>query len=75
MMRKILSVLLVAGLNIVSLTAIAWDHPSHMATAAIAFAEIEKASPELADARETVFMVHPDISPCRVNRRRPPGRD
>ena len=44
----------------------AWDHPAHMTTAAIAFIEIEKANPELADALELVFMKHPDTSPFWV---------
>ena len=44
----------------------AWDHPSHMTTAAIAFAEIERAKPELIEKLEVVFMKHPDTSPFWV---------
>lgn len=41
----------------------AWDHPSHMTTAAIAFAEIERAKPKLIEKLEVIFMKHPDTSP------------
>jgi hypothetical protein len=44
----------------------AWDHPSHMMTAAIAFDEIERARPKLIEKLELVFMVHPDTSPFWV---------
>ena len=44
----------------------AWDHPAHMATAAIAFQEIERANPELIEKLELVFMKHPDSSPFMV---------
>lgn len=44
----------------------AWDHPSHMITAAIAFGEIERARPELIKKIELVFMAHPDTSPFWV---------
>jgi len=38
----------------------AWDHPSHMATAAIAFSEIEQARPELIEKIGLIFMKHAD---------------
>ena len=44
----------------------AWDHPAHMATAAIAFSEIERAKPELAEKLDLLFMAHPDASPFWV---------
>ena len=44
----------------------AWDHPSHMTTAAIAFTEIERARPELAEALGLILMRHPDTSPFWV---------
>jgi len=44
----------------------AWDHPSHMMTAAIAFAEIERAKPELIEKIGLLFMAHPDTSPFWV---------
>ena len=38
----------------------AWDHPSHMTTAAIAFAEIEKTRPELIEKIGLILMKHVD---------------
>lgn len=38
----------------------AWDHPSHMITAAIAFTEIEKTHPELIEKLGHIFMKHVD---------------
>ena len=43
-------------------TAQAWDHPSHMTSAAIAMEEIEKAHPELVDKIGLLFMRHPDAA-------------
>ena len=40
----------------------AWDHPSHMITAAIAFKEIERTKPELVEKFDLLFMMHPDSS-------------
>ena len=45
---------------------LAWDHPSHMMTAAIAFMEIERSKPELVDKIELLFMAHPDTGPFWV---------
>lgn len=44
----------------------AWDHPSHMMTAAIAFMEIERAQPKLVEKLDLLFMAHPDTSPFWV---------
>lgn len=66
MMRKMLAALFVAGLNIVTGNAIAWDHPGHMTTAAIAFAEIEKARPDLVDKIGLLLIKHPDPAPFWV---------
>jgi hypothetical protein len=44
----------------------AWDHPAHMTTAAIAFAEIERARPELIEKIGLVLMRHPDPPPFWV---------
>ena len=38
----------------------AWDHPSHMTTGAIAFAEIEQARPGLMEKIGLIFMRHAD---------------
>ena len=44
----------------------AWDHPGHMTTAAIAFAEIERARPELIEKIGLLMLKHPDIAPFWV---------
>lgn len=44
----------------------AWDHPGHMATAAIAFAEIERQRPELIKKIGLLMMKHPDPAPFWV---------
>jgi hypothetical protein len=44
----------------------AWDHPGHMTTAAIAFAEIERTRPELIEKIGLLVMAHPDPSPFWV---------
>ena len=46
--------------------AFAWDHPAHMTTAAVAFAEIEREKPEIMEKLELLMMAHPDIGPFRV---------
>lgn len=64
--RKFRLVILVAALLACSSWAYAWDHPSHMMTAAIAFAEIERTKPELIEKIDLLFMAHPDTSPFWV---------
>ena len=44
----------------------AWDHPGHMTTAAIAFADIERTRPELIDPIGKILMQHPDMAPFWV---------
>ena len=56
-------VILAFALLVCASGAHAWDHPSHMATAAIAFMEIERSKPELIEKLELIFMAHPDTSP------------
>lgn len=46
--------------------ALAWDHPGHMTTAAIAFAEIERARPDLIDKIGMLMMKHPEPAPFWV---------
>jgi hypothetical protein len=46
--------------------AYAWDHPGHMTTAAIAFAEIERARPDLIEKIGLLFLKHPDPAPFWV---------
>lgn len=55
--------------------AVAWDHPAHMTTAAIAFMEIEQSNPDLADRLELVFMAHPEAGPFWVAARDARGRE
>ena len=45
---------------------LAWDHPGHMTTAAIAFAEIEKTRPDLIDKIGMLFLAHPEVAPFWV---------
>ena len=47
-------------------SALAWDHPGHMTTAAIAFAEIERARPDLIDKIGLLMLKHPDPAPFWV---------
>ena len=44
----------------------AFDHPSHMITAAIAFMEIQRTKPELVEKLELLFMAHPEAGPFWV---------
>ena len=44
----------------------AWDHPSHMITAAIAFEEIERMRPDLIERIGLMLMKHPDPAPFWV---------
>ena len=53
----------------------AWDHPGHMITVAIAFAEIERARPELIDKIGLLFLKHPDPAPFWVAAGEAKGRD
>ncbi|MDV7145801.1 S1/P1 nuclease [Tropicimonas sp. TH_r6] len=46
--------------------AMAWDHPSHMITAAIAFEEIERMRPDLMERIGLMLMRHPDPAPFWV---------
>ena len=47
-------------------SALAWDHPGHMTTAAIAFAEIERERPDLIDKIGLLMLEHPDPAPFWV---------
>lgn len=49
-----------------STTVHAWDHPGHMTTAAIAFAEIERERPELIEKIGMLMLAHPDPGPFWV---------
>ena len=57
---------LAIGIGIPVQTAHAWDHPGHMTTAAIAFAEIEGVRPDLIDKIGLLMLKHPDPAPFWV---------
>jgi len=44
----------------------AWDHPGHMVTAAVAFADIESTRPALIEKLGMLFLRHPDTAPFWV---------
>jgi len=66
MTQKIFALLISICVGFVNSDAVAWDHPAHMITAAIAFTEIEQSNPDLADKLELVFMSHPETAPFWV---------
>ena len=57
---------LAIGIGVPVQSAQAWDHPGHMTTAAIAFAEIERARPDLIDKIGLLMLKHPDPAPFWV---------
>ncbi|MDH3848514.1 MAG: S1/P1 nuclease [Chromatiales bacterium] len=66
MAMKIRAVLIATCLVVVAPNLYAWDHPGHMTSAAIAFAEIEKARPDLIDKIGLLMLKHPDPAPFWV---------
>ncbi len=64
-MKRLLFAKIVAVLSFGTLVpnAYAWDHPGHMATAAIAFAEIERVRPDLIEKIGLLMLKHPDPAP------------
>ena len=62
--RTLLLMSLVLGFT--PTTALAWDHPGHMTTAAIAYIEIERERPELMDRIGMLFLAHPEAAPFWV---------
>lgn len=66
-MLKKSALLLVALILVTPATILkAWDHPSHMITAAIAFEEIDRMRPNLVDRMSLMLMKHPDPAPFWV---------
>jgi hypothetical protein len=63
MLQRKFLIALVAVIAGLSGSARAWDHPGHMTTAAIAFAEIERARPDLIEKTGMLFLAHPYASP------------
>ena len=66
MFKKVHILTLTMLLSLMSSDLFAWDHPGHMATAVIAFAEIESARPELMDKIGQLLLKHPDPAPFWV---------
>lgn len=66
MTQKFFALLLAACLGFSTSSLHAWDHPGHMTTAAIAFAEIERANPDLVDKIGLLMLKHPDPAPFWV---------
>jgi hypothetical protein len=64
--RQCEALLATALLGATGLNVQAWDHPGHMTTAAIAFAEIERANPELIPKIGGLMLKHPDPAPFWV---------
>jgi hypothetical protein len=66
MLKRRILLVLVSTLFGLSSPALAWDHPGHMTTAAIAFSEIEKTRPDLIEKIGMLFLAHPYASPFWV---------
>jgi len=66
MQTKWSTLLIVLILGVTGVNANAWDHPSHMTTAAIAFEEIERMRPDLMERIGLMLMKHPDPAPFWV---------
>lgn len=62
----IMALALAAALSSIVPRVRAWDHPGHMTTADIAYAEIERARPGLMDKIGQLFLAHPDPAPFWV---------
>ena len=66
MLKRSIQFLTVVLSGILSASANSWDHPGHMISAAIAFADVEKARPELIEKLGLLFLAHPDPAPFWV---------
>ena len=67
MPKKIHALLLAAVLGLLTTNLYAWDHPGHMTSAAIAFAEIQRERPDLIDKIGLLMLKHPDPAPFWVS--------
>ena len=63
---RITALLIGVVFGTLSFNAFAWDHPGHMTTADIAFAEIERVRPELVEKLGLLFLAHSDPAPFWV---------
>jgi hypothetical protein len=66
MSKRLSALLAVLIFGAVAPSALAFDHPGHMTTAAIAFAEIERTRPDLIEKIGMLFLAHPDPAPFWV---------
>jgi hypothetical protein len=66
MSRRSIALVGVVALSAIGTNVHAWDHPGHMTTAAIAFAEIESRRPELIEKIGLLMLKHPDLPPYWV---------
>jgi hypothetical protein len=66
MSKRVIALVVTVVLSLLAKDVRAWDHPGHMTTAAIAFAEVERARPDLVDALGLLFLSHPDVPPFWV---------
>lgn len=66
MTTRIVASLIGLVFSAISFNAHAWDHPGHMTTAAIAYEEIKRVRPELAEKLGLLFLSHPDPAPFWV---------
>lgn len=62
----VIGAILLGALATFAPRAYAWDHPGHMTTAAVAYAEIERARPDLIEKIGQLFLAHPDPAPFWV---------
>lgn len=66
MQHRIMILLTPVVVGTAATSAVVWDHPGHMTTAAIAFAEIERQRPDLIEKIGLLFLRHPDPAPFWV---------
>ena len=66
MKQRLVAFAIIACIGIMPINTFAWDHPGHMATAAIAYVEVERQRPELIDQIGMLFLAHPHAGPLWV---------
>ena len=75
MKHNLFTLSIAACIGIMPLSTFAWDHPGHMATAAIAYVEVERQRPELIDQIGMLFLAHPHAGPLWVAAGAAKGRE
>ncbi len=66
MVNRFLALMAAVAFSAIASSAQAFDHPGHMVTANIAFAEIERARPDLIEKMGLLFLAHPQTAPFWV---------